>query len=84
MAYALDISCLGISAFDYAGEGFTDDSYYQEDGYAEQNYNVEGSQNDFYGYGSWRFNYVVVLFMFCNMQYLARFALLFDKLELGL
>ena len=43
MAYALDISRLGISAFDYAGEGFTDDGYYQEDGYVEPNYDVEGS-----------------------------------------
>ena len=67
MAYALDISRLGILVFDYAGEGFADDSYYQEDGYTEQNCNVEGSQDDFYGYASWRFNYAVVLFMFCNM-----------------
>ena len=79
MEYALDFLSLGISAFDYAGEGFMDDGYYQEDGYAEQNYNVEGSQDDFYRYASWSFNYAVVLFMFCKMKYLAYFALLFDK-----
>ena len=79
MAYALDISRLGISASDYTGEGFTDDGYYQEDAYTKQNYNVEGFQDDFYGYASWRLNYTVVLVMFCNMKYLAYFALLFDK-----
>ena len=81
MAYALDISRLGIPAFDYAGEGFSDVGYYQEDGYEEQNYNADGSQEDYYGYASWRFNYAVVLLMFCILLYLAWFAFYFDEFE---
>ena len=44
-----------MQTFDYAGEGYVDDGYYQEEDDVEQNYHDGGFQNDaYYGYASWR------------------------------
>ena len=58
-----------MQTFDYAGEDFADDGYYQEQGYDEQNIDAASPQDDFYGYASWWFDYAIVLFMFCIMFY---------------
>ena len=55
-----------MQTFDDAGEGFTNDGHYAEDGYyqEEQNYDVADPQEDYYGYASWRSGYVIVLLCF--------------------
>ena len=49
-----------MQTFGYAGDGFVDDGYFQE----EQNYDVADPQEDYYGYASWRSGYAIVLLCF--------------------
>ena len=53
-----------MQTFDYAGEGFTNDGYYPEEGYEEQNNDATGAQEDFYEYASWWSDYAIVLLCF--------------------
>ena len=53
-----------MQTFDYAGEGFTNDGYYPEEGYEEQNCDATGAQEDFYEYASSWSDYAIVLLCF--------------------